>query len=172
MDPFSITAGVVGVLDCVTRLGVSINRFKNDYKLADSDLDIARQHTLLLQEEIKALESTKVSDCSPVSKTGKEHKDFNCAAEDTHLGLEETSFARAVSTAHELLSTIDASIPLRSEPHTWRSKVRWVMKDKRILAQLKEQLKSTESTLQSIVTMEQLAKGVQFYKLRSFIQDE
>ena len=70
--------------------------------------------------------------------------------------MEEDSFTEAMSTAHDLLSTIEVSFPLRSEPHTWRNKVRWAMKDKHALAQLRERLSSTESTLQGIVTMEQL----------------
>ena len=49
-----------------------------------------------------------------------------------------------MSTACELLSTIEASFPLRSEPHTWRRKVRWPMKDKQVLLQVKEQLQSTK----------------------------
>lgn len=61
-----------------------------------------------------------------------------------------------MSTARELLSTIEASFPLRSEPYTWRSKVMWAIKDKKALTQLKEQLRSAESTLQGIVTMEHL----------------
>lgn len=46
------------ILACVTKLISAINRFKDDYKVGDEDLDIAWQHALLLQEEIKALEST------------------------------------------------------------------------------------------------------------------
>ena len=156
MDPFSITAGIVGVLDCVTKLSCAISRFRADYKLADADLEIARQQALLLQEEIGALESRKASDyprpCNNVNE------DYKCghAAVNGHLGLEEASFAKAMSTAHKLLTSIDSSFSLRSEPHTWRSKVRWAMKDKHTLAQLKERIRSTESTLQGIVKMEQL----------------
>ncbi|KAL8880307.1 MAG: hypothetical protein Q9198_002257 [Flavoplaca austrocitrina] len=165
MDPFSITAGVVGLLDCVTRLSFAINRFKDDYRLADADLDTARQHALLLQEEIKALESTKARNCCLVSKTGKRNHDIDNSVVDGHLSIEETSFVKAVSTTHELLSTIKASFPLRAEPHTWRSKVRWVLKDKHVLVQLKEQLKTTESTLQGIVAMEQLRVSNVIYKI-------
>ena len=138
MDPFSITAGIVGVLDCVTKLSCTISRFKADYKLADADLEIARQHALLLQEEIGALESGKLSTYSqPYDKINGYHQ-IDRAAESGHPGLEEASFAKAMSTAHKLLSSIDSSFSLRSEPHTWRSKVRWAMKDKHTLAQLKE----------------------------------
>jgi hypothetical protein len=49
--------------------------------------------------------------------------------------------------ARELLASIDESAPLRSEPHTWRSKVRWAMEDKQVLAKLGERLKAAESTL-------------------------
>lgn len=153
MDPLSITAGVVGILDTVTKLSCAVSRFKEDYKLADAHLDIARQHSLLLQEEIRALESWGATNCSTPRKT---HHDSGCATESSHLVLERASFAKAMCTAHELLSTIDGSFPLRSEPHTWRSKVRWAMKDKNAFAQLQERLRSAESTLQGIVTMEQL----------------
>ena len=155
MDPFSITAGIIGVLDCVTKMSCAISRFKADYKLADADLEIARQQALLLQEEIAALESRKTSDYSQLC--GKTNGDYKCdhGAENSH-GLEKASFTKAMSTAHNLLSSIDSSFCLRSEPHTWRSKVRWAMKDKHNLAQLKDQIRSTESTLQGIVTMEQL----------------
>ncbi|KAL8840008.1 MAG: hypothetical protein Q9170_001492 [Blastenia crenularia] len=138
MDPFSITAGV------------------DDYKLADADLDIARQHAVLLEAEIRALESTEASRYSLPHRLAKENHVVSHAANDTHAVSEEAPFSKAIATAHELLSTINAAFPLRSEPHTWRSKVRWVMKDKQVLAQLKERLKSTESTLQGIATMEQL----------------
>ena len=59
MDHFSIAAGTVGILDCVARLSSAMSRFKDDYKLADADLDISRQHALLLKQEIRALESKK-----------------------------------------------------------------------------------------------------------------
>ena len=156
MDPFSLAAGTVGLLDCVTRLSNAISKFKDDYKLADADLDIARQHALLLKEEIRALKSIKGSHHPPPHKSAEGKDGFDRAAEGSHLVLEDTSFAKAISTACELLSTIEASFPLRSEPHTWRLKVRWAMKDKQVLLQVKEQLKSAESTLQGIAAMEQL----------------
>ncbi len=156
MDPLSIATGIVGILDSVTRLSNAISRFKDDYKLADADLDIARQHALLLKEEIRALESEKVSHHHPPRKSAKGQDGFDRAAENSHLVLEDASFAKAKSTACELLSTIEASFPLRSEPHTWRRKVRWAMKDKQVLLHVKEQLKSAESTLQGIAAMEQL----------------
>ena len=154
MDPFSIVTGTVGLLDCVTRLSNAISRFKDDYKLADADLDIARQHALLLKEEIRALESKKDSHHSPPHKSAEGQDRFDRDAGSSHL--EDASFAKAMSTACELLSTIEASFPLRSEPHTWRRKVRWAMKDKQVLLQVNKQLQSAESTLQGIVTMEQL----------------
>jgi len=70
--------------------------------------------------------------------------------------MDEASFTEAMSTAHDLLTAIEESFPMRSEPHTWRSKVRWAMKDKRIFAQQKERLTSAESTLQGIADMEKL----------------
>ena len=156
MDPFSIAASTVGLLDCVTRLSKAVSRFKDDYKLADADLDIARQHALLLKEEIRALESKKGSYHSTPHKSAQGRESFDRTTDSGHLVPEDTSFANAMSTACELLSTIEASFPLRSEPYTWRRKVRWAMKDKQVLLQIKEQLQSAEITLQGIVAMEQL----------------
>ena len=156
MDPFSITTGVVSLLGCVTKLSCSISRFKEDYKLADEDLDIARQHALLLKEESRALESRRASTYSPPRKTAQGYHGSMCASEMSPLGIEDASLAKAMSIAYELLSAIEASFPLRSEPHTWRSKVRWALKDKHVFAQLRERLRSAESTLQGIVVMEQL----------------
>ena len=149
MDPFSIAAGIVGILDTVTSLSRALSLFKDDYKLADADLDVARQHALLLKEEIRALDSKKELSHPPL------HKDSE-GVDGGHLCPEETAFAKAMSTACELLSTIEASFSLRSEPHTWRSKVRWAIKDKRVFQQVKDRLKSAESTLQGIAAMEQL----------------
>ena len=156
MDPFSVAAGVVGVLDSITRLSSAISRFKEDYKLADEDLDLARQHALLLKEEIRALESRKPSRNPPAYQSATRKDEFDRATESGQFALEEASFAKAVTTACELLSTIETSFPLRTEPHTWRSKVRWAMKDKQVMLQVKERLRSAESTLQGIVAMEQM----------------
>lgn len=155
MDPLSITAGAVGILGAVTKLSGAVSRFKQDYKLADEDLNVARNHALLLKEEIGKLESMNSSNYSPPRKMA-EGCSCDRAADTGHLAMDESSFAKAMSTARDLLSDIEASFPLRSEPHTWRSKVRWAVKDKQVLAQLKERLQSAESTLQGIVEMEQL----------------
>lgn len=156
MDPLSITAGVVGLLDTVSKLSSAISRFKQDFKLADEDLNVARNHALLLKEEIRGLEPRKSSNYSPPRKKNPGHNDSDRAGETDHLTMEKSSFEKAMSTARELLSDIEACFPLRSEPHTWRSKVRWAIKDKEVLAHLKERLQSAESTLQGIVAMEQL----------------
>ena len=156
MDPFSITVGVVGILNSVKDLSCAISRFKDDYKIADEDLDIAQKHMLLLKKEIGALKSRIASNYSPPRKTARGHHDSNRAAETSDLVMDEASFTEAMSTAHDLLTAIEESFPMRSEPHTWRSKVRWAMKDKRIFAQQKERLRSAESTLQGIADMEKL----------------
>ena len=157
MDPFSVAAGVVSIFDSVTRLSSAISRLKDDYKLADADLDIARQHALLLKEEIRALESREVPNKASRHTSAKSKAKIDCAPKDNGLAEEELSFTKAMSTASELLKTIEASFPLRSEPHTWRSKVRWAVKDKQVLYKIKEQVKSAESTLQGIVLMYQLS---------------
>ncbi|KAI1421583.1 ankyrin repeat-containing domain protein [Xylaria sp. FL1777] len=157
MDPLSITAGVVGLLDSVSKLSSAILKFKQDYKLADEDLNIARNHALLLNEEIRRLEERNSSSFSPPRKTAKLHNDdLGQASDNGHLVMDDAAFEKAMLTARELLRDIEASFPLRSDPHTWRRKVRWAMKDKQSFAHLKERLQSTESTLQGIVMMEQL----------------
>ncbi|KAI1444822.1 ankyrin repeat-containing domain protein [Annulohypoxylon stygium] len=148
MDPISITTGVVGMLDVISRLSMAISRFKHDYKIADEDLNVAMNHVLLLRQEIRGLESINCPSYSPISTNPKGQGDSDPAP--------AALFAKAVSTARGLLCDIEAAFPLRSEPHTWKSKVRWALKDKQALAQLKERLHSAESTLQGIVSLEQL----------------
>ncbi|KAI3319325.1 ankyrin repeat-containing domain protein [Xylariaceae sp. AK1471] len=156
MDPLSITVGVVGLLDVVSKLSCAILKFKQDYRLADEDLDFARNHALLLNEEIRRLEERKSSSFSPPRKTVKLHNDVGQTSDNGHLVMEDAAFEKAMMTARDLLCDIEASFSLRSNPHTWRSKVRWAMKDKQSFAHLKERLQSAESTLQGIVLMEQL----------------
>jgi hypothetical protein len=156
MDPFSITAGVVGIADSVTKLSSLIFRLRHDYRCADEDLDNARQHALLLREEIKALETRKAGLPHALNHAGDSRPYYRTSSQKSYVVMEEGPYTKAMSTAHDLLSTIESSFPLRSEPHTWRSKVRWALKDKQTLVELQERLKSAESTLQGIATMEQL----------------
>lgn len=150
-------AAVVGITDVVVKLSSAIARFRQDYKLADEDLDVARSHALLLRNEIAALESRKSWSVTPPQDQKNDVKSSDQDAQtNLQFGMEEISFAKAMSTAGGLLSDIDTAFPLRLEPHTWRSKVRWAIKDKKTLTRLKERLQSTESTLQGIVSMEQL----------------
>jgi hypothetical protein len=156
MDPLSFTASVTGILQTVTSISNAISRFTEDYKLADEELNVARSHAILLKEEIGALELRKTSTYSPLGKTAKGRHDGDKADQAVQLNMDGASFAKAMSTAHSLLSDIQCSFPLRSEPHTWKTKVRWALKDKQVLARLKERLKSAESTLQGILATEQL----------------
>jgi hypothetical protein len=156
MDPLSATASVVNVLDAVAKLSKAIARFKHDYALADEDLNIARSHALLLKAEISGLESRNPIDHLPPRKTGKGRDEVDRMTGIGRPTMDKSSFAMAISTARDLLYDIEASFPLRSEPHTWASKVRWAIKDKKVLEHLKDRLRSTESTLQGIVSMEQL----------------
>ena len=153
MDPLSATAGVVGILDIVSRLGISVHRFTQDYKLADEELDAAQTHALLLKEEIAALEARATSPHAPpryIDEKSGQPTGVEC------LSMDEAKFNQALSTARGLLLDIEAAFPLRSEPHTWRSKVRWALKDKRAFAELSKRLQSVEVTLQGIVSMEKL----------------
>ena len=155
MDPFSAAASVVSLLDTITRLGRTISQFKEDYRLADADLELARQHALLLKEEIRSLNSKGWSG-SPQPHQAAEMKDGLNFTSESRPSSEDGTFEKAMSVAGGLLSTLEASFPLRSEPHTWRSKVRWAIKDKQVLLQLRERLKSAEITLQGIAALEQL----------------
>lgn len=152
MDPLSITAGVVGILDSVSRLNSAISQFRDDYQLADEDLCTARKHALLLREEITALGSRKQAVPSPFENTAK-HQTHH---EPEQQAKDESSLEKAISIAGSLLSDIEAAFPLRPEPHTWKSKARWALKDKKLMEQLQDRLQSVESTLQGIVSMEQL----------------
>ncbi|RYP46066.1 hypothetical protein DL769_011416 [Monosporascus sp. CRB-8-3] len=163
MDPLSITVGVVGLLDAVSRLSNTILGFKQDYGLADEDLNVARNQVLLLKEEIRGLEARKSSSFSPPRKTARLHNDSDQAGDNAHLFMDDAAFEKAIMTARDVLCNIEASFPLRSEPHTWRSKVRWAMKDKQTFAKFKERLQSAESTLQGIVSMEQLRVSRMIY---------
>jgi hypothetical protein len=118
MDPFSITAGIIGMTDIVTKLSCTVARFGDDYKLADEELDIARQHALLWKEEIKALESRKASSYTAPRKTAQELRDHDNSAETGPAVVEEVAFAKALLTAQELPTAIEIAFPLRSEPHT------------------------------------------------------
>jgi hypothetical protein len=150
-------AAVVQITDAVVKLSSAIAKFRHDYKLADKDLDVARTHALLLKEEIAALECRKPWRASMALRQSNEKKGFNQVANPNHdVAMDQTSFSKALSTASALLSDIDTAFPLQLEPHTWRTRARWAIKDKRIFAELKERLRSTESTLQGIISMEQL----------------
>src|SRR4051812_3656541 len=116
MDPFSITVGVLGISDAVCKLGGAVSRFRDNYKLADEDLDIARQHALLLKDEIEALDARRESYHASCDKTLK--------LPTVMSTTEEASFEKAMLTAKELLAGIEESAPLLSEPYTWRSRVR------------------------------------------------
>ncbi|KAK0754841.1 ankyrin repeat-containing domain protein [Schizothecium vesticola] len=151
MDPLSVTAGVVGILDTVSKLGGAIYRFRQDYKCADEDLNVAREHALLLRDEIQALETQRLAP-RPQPTRRKSGSDDGTAPPI----MDDVALEKAMATARHLLSDIETAFPLRVDPHTWRSKARWAMKDKKLLEQLYERLQTVETTLQGIVSMEQL----------------
>ncbi|GAB1318154.1 hypothetical protein MFIFM68171_08364 [Madurella fahalii] len=90
MDPLSITAGVAGILDVVSRLSIAVSKFKEDYKLADEDLNTARGHALLLKEEIRALEARKWASYSPPHKMAKKESGDALGA----VTMDESSFEK------------------------------------------------------------------------------
>ncbi|KAH7304238.1 ankyrin repeat-containing domain protein [Stachybotrys elegans] len=166
MDPLSVTAGVVGILDTVTKLSGAISKFQHDYKAADEDIRFARKHALLLREEIQGLDALTLPSYTPSEPTKTHHLlDSHRNIPSGNTGMDKMSFNIAMSTARDLLSNIEEAFPLRSKPHTWKSKVRWAMKDKQALDSLKQQLKSAESTLQGVVATEQLRVSRMIYNL-------
>jgi hypothetical protein len=86
---FFIHGGGGRHLGFMSNLSCAISRFKHDYKLADEDLELARQHALLLKEEIRALNSRKNSFyCSPRT-AGMENYESNEIPETSKLAMEE-----------------------------------------------------------------------------------
>lgn len=150
MDPLSVIAGVVGISDSISKLCGAIVQFKEDYRLADDDLDAARDHAILLREEIRGLDLKMQLSRPPDDE--KHHGE----PIPHHSAVENPAFAKAMSVARDVLTGLEKSFSLRASAHTWRSKIRWALKDKQALAQLKGQLQSAESTLQGLVAMEQL----------------
>ncbi|KAI1323574.1 ankyrin repeat-containing domain protein [Xylariaceae sp. FL0255] len=149
MDPLSVTTNVVGLPDAVTKL---------------KDLDLARSHALLLRQEIAGLEAISHSKFVPIRKVARVHDDSEKQSQiGSSLEMDNVVFETAMKTGRTLLSDLEASFPLQSEPLTWKNKVRWAIKDKRTLEKLQERLKSTESTLQGIVSMEQLRVSRMIY---------
>ena len=68
MDHFSIAAGEVGILDCVARLSSAMSRFKDDYKLADADLDITRAARATFEAGNKRIRVKERFTSSPASQ--------------------------------------------------------------------------------------------------------
>ncbi|KAK4207532.1 ankyrin repeat-containing domain protein [Rhypophila decipiens] len=165
MDPLSVTAGVMGILDVVSKLGKFVHQVSKDFQFADEDLNTAREHALLLRDEINALKSQQRS--SYQSQPLKSAK-TKCETEETpppYLTMEEAAIQQAVSTACHLLEGIEATLPLRAEPKTWRTKARWALKDKKLIQELQGRLQSVESTLQGIMSMEQLRLSRLIYSM-------
>ncbi|KAK4184022.1 ankyrin repeat-containing domain protein [Podospora australis] len=140
MDPPSISAGVIGIFDSVTKLSSAISRFRQDCKDVHEERDVARNYALPRKSE-------------------KGHNDSGMWADPGGLGMDESSFAKAISTARKLLSAIETAFPLRSEPHTWRSKVRWALKDKEVFAKLRVTRIIYGLLLQQGITMGKIERG-------------
>lgn len=148
MDPISATAGIVGLLEVVTKLSSSVYRIKQDYKSADEDLDIAQKQVALLREEIHLLESRNASFTRIEKSNGQ-------TSPGSTIDKGEGSFTKALATARELLISIEDSSPLSTEPNNWKRRFKWAMNDKQLFNEFKERLKAAEGTLRAIVAVEQ-----------------
>lgn len=80
VDPFSITAGLVGIFNAVAMLSCAVSRFRDDFNLADADLDIAQQYALLLKTEIRSLKLKKGSSLSVPHETATRYSGSSYAA--------------------------------------------------------------------------------------------
>lgn len=172
MDPLSATASVAGILDVVTRLGKLLYRMQRDLKNADADIEAARRQAQLLQEEIRiarelreSSERSQSKDASDSFHTsdaqdwdGEFERDQRKPEADESEDLQMTSetFTKALTIAEGLMADIDQSMPLRAHPDKWKSRIKWVLRDKSTVEALKSKLKSVESSLQGILSFEQM----------------
>lgn len=68
---------VVGISGAISNLSTTDSHLKQDCKLADENLNVARNHAILLQKEIKALKSKRPSAYSLPEKRATERRIAN-----------------------------------------------------------------------------------------------
>lgn len=172
MDPLSATASVAGILDVVTRLGKLLYRMQKDLQNADADIEAARKQAQLLQEEIRIARALREASenpqdlgaSDPCHATDMKHWNGMFVRKQRDPGTDESedlqmtpeTFSKALAIAEGLMMDINQSMPLRVNPDKWKTKIKWVLRDKSAAQVLESKLKSVESSLQGILPFEQI----------------
>jgi|SRR5450432_1107322 hypothetical protein len=140
MDPISAGASIYTLIQAVAGISNFIHKIHKDAQNAPMETEEARNHVLLLQKEIEGVRSLKMMlDCD----------------KDNPFSITRSPLFQAIETAEKLLSDMEQAFPINSKPDTMKKRLRWALKDKETAAKLEAKLKDTESTLQTILQVEQ-----------------
>ena len=141
MDPISGAASVYQLVDAVAKVSKFVHRVQKDAKNAPVEIEEARKHVLVLEHEIEEVRNLSDS--------------LNEASKNNPFGLSRESAVKAISAASTLMSDIRESFPVHESPETLRTRLKWAFKDKNAVAKLGAKLKDTESSLNTILQLEQ-----------------
>jgi hypothetical protein len=140
MDPIGAGASIYTIVQAVGDLSKFIHKIQRDVRHAPIETEEARNHVLLLQKEIEGVRNLK-------TMLGGD--------EDNPFSIAKTPLNQAIETAEKLLSDVEQAFPINSKPETLKQRLRWALKDKEMTAKLEAKLRDTESTLQTILQVEQ-----------------
>lgn len=140
MDPLSAGASVSQLIVTVASVTKFIHKVQKDARNAHIEIHEAHSHVEMLQKEIDGV---------------RELKAFLHDDAGSPFGMSKTSTLQAISAAESLLADIRQSFPVNGSPEKIRDKLRWALKDKPAVERLILKLKDTESTLQTILQLEQ-----------------
>ncbi|KAF4552588.1 Ankyrin repeat-containing protein 34 [Elsinoe fawcettii] len=139
MDPLSAGASVSQLIVTVASVGKFVYRIQKDVRNAKWEVLEAQKHLSLLQKEIESVRGLR-----------------NLLHEaDNPFDLSTTSTIQAITTAESLLTDLEKSFPPADAPDRFRDKLKWALKDKVAVDALATKLKDTESSLQTILQLEQ-----------------
>jgi len=140
MDPISASASIYSLVEAVAGITKFIHKIQRDVRNAPIETEEAQNHVLLLQKEIEGVRSLKPMLDSDL---------------DNPFGHARSPLIQAIETAEKLLSDVEQAFPINSKPDTMKKRLRWALKDKETAAKLEAKLKDTESTLQTILQVDQ-----------------
>ena len=140
MDPLSAVSGVYTLVEGVVRLGKFVRRVQEDVKNASEDVEGARKHVELLRKELEDVRELRVA--------AEEEK-------ANPFGFSKESLTKAVTTAEQMLADIEQAFPVTAPPATLSKKFKWALKDRNTVSKLATKLSHTESSLQTILQLEQ-----------------
>jgi hypothetical protein len=140
MDPIGAGASIYTIVQAVACLGKFIHKVQKDVRHAPIETEEARNHVLLLQKEIEGVRNLKT---------------MLDSGEDNPFSIAKSPLTQAIETAEKLLSDVEQAFPINSKPDTLKQRLRWALKDKETVAKLEAKLKDAESTLQTILQVEQ-----------------